>query len=112
MSAEEYRRKHDLVVTGDNAPDPIQDFQSAGFTPDILEEVSDLGVHLLGLFCSPLFTFQDRPFSRTPSLQALFSFCLTCSALRALTGPDRAHLLITPLGRLFSVLGIYVEGGE
>ena len=39
LSAEEYRAKHDLTVLGDNAPDPIQDFQSAGFTPDILDEV-------------------------------------------------------------------------
>ena len=39
LSAEEYRAKHDLTIMGDNAPDPIQDFQSAGFTPDILDEV-------------------------------------------------------------------------
>ena len=40
LSAEEYKAKHDLTVIGDNAPDPIQDFQSAGFTHDILDEVS------------------------------------------------------------------------
>lgn len=42
LSAEEYRRKHDLTVMGDNTPDPIQDFQSAGFTQDILDEVLQL----------------------------------------------------------------------
>lgn len=40
LSAEEYRQKHDLTVQGDGAPDPIQDFESAGFTSDILDEVA------------------------------------------------------------------------
>lgn len=40
LTADEYRRQHDLTVAGEGAPDPIQDFASAGFTADILDEVS------------------------------------------------------------------------
>lgn len=39
MNPEEYRREHDLTVMGDNVPPPIQSFEAAGFTPDILDEV-------------------------------------------------------------------------
>jgi len=39
LSADEYRKKHDLTVVGDNCPDPIQEFSAAGFTLDILDEV-------------------------------------------------------------------------
>lgn len=39
LSADEYRKKHDLTIVGDNCPDPIQEFSAAGFTPDILDEV-------------------------------------------------------------------------
>lgn len=46
LTADEYRRTHDLVVSvqgggGSSAPppDPLQTFESAGFTPDIMREV-------------------------------------------------------------------------
>lgn len=40
LSADEYRRQHDLTVMGDNVPEPFQTFESAGFTQDILDEVA------------------------------------------------------------------------
>ena len=42
MSADEYRRTHDLVVSspGGTVPEPLQTFEAAGFTPDIMREVS------------------------------------------------------------------------
>lgn len=36
----EYRRMHDLITTGDNVPEAMQTFESVGFPPDILDEVS------------------------------------------------------------------------
>ncbi len=39
MSASDYRRQHDIIVQGDNVPDPLQTFESVGFPPDILDEV-------------------------------------------------------------------------
>ena len=44
LTPEEYRSKHDLVVLGDSVPDPIQSFDAAGFTPDIMDEVF-IGCH-------------------------------------------------------------------
>ena len=40
MTADEYRQKHDLIVQGYNCPDPVQTFEGAGFSRDILDEVS------------------------------------------------------------------------
>lgn len=43
LSADEYRRKHDLTVVsrgGPPPPDPLQTFESAGFSDDIMREVS------------------------------------------------------------------------
>ena len=40
MTADEYRQKHDLIAQGDNCPDPVQTFEGAGFSRDILDEVS------------------------------------------------------------------------
>ena len=39
MSADDYRRKHDLVVQGQGVPEPIQSFDAAGFAPGIMDEV-------------------------------------------------------------------------
>mmetsp|Transcript_15071 Transcript_15071/g.38279 ORF Transcript_15071/g.38279 Transcript_15071/m.38279 type:complete len:188 (-) Transcript_15071:1724-2287(-) len=35
----DYRKKHDLVVMGEGAPDPFQTFESVGFPHDIMDEV-------------------------------------------------------------------------
>ncbi len=44
LTADEYRRKHELTVTGDSTdravPDPLQTFESAGFPRDIMDEVA------------------------------------------------------------------------
>lgn len=39
LSADEYRRKHDLNCTGGDVPEPIQTFEAAGFPREILDEV-------------------------------------------------------------------------
>lgn len=43
MSAADYRKKHDLTVTGDGVPDPFQTFEAAGFPRDILDEIKRAG---------------------------------------------------------------------
>lgn len=39
MSTQAYRAEHGLVVEGDNVPDPLQSFDSAGFSAPIMDEV-------------------------------------------------------------------------
>ncbi len=39
MSMEQYRAEHGLVVQGDRVPDPLQTFESVGFTSNIMDEV-------------------------------------------------------------------------
>ena len=39
-SADAYRAEHTLIVQGDNVPDPLQSFDSAGFSAPIMDEVS------------------------------------------------------------------------
>ena len=39
LSADEYRRAHDLVVEGHDVPDPLQEFDSVGFPRAIMDEV-------------------------------------------------------------------------
>jgi superfamily II DNA/RNA helicase len=43
LPASEYRRQHDLVVEGANAPEPMQTFESVGFPRDILDEIRRAG---------------------------------------------------------------------
>lgn len=38
-SADAYRAEHTLIVQGDNVPDPLQSFDSAGFSGPIMDEV-------------------------------------------------------------------------
>ena len=38
-SADAYRAEHTLIVQGDNVPDPLQSFDSAGFSAPIMDEV-------------------------------------------------------------------------
>lgn len=38
-SAEAYRAEHTLIVQGENVPDPLQSFDSAGFSAPIMDEV-------------------------------------------------------------------------
>ncbi|GFP98953.1 ATP-dependent RNA helicase-like protein db10 [Phtheirospermum japonicum] len=38
-SAESYRRRHEISVTGDNVPQPFTSFESSGFPSEILREV-------------------------------------------------------------------------
>ena len=40
LSVDEYRREHGLVVQGASVPDPLQTFDSVGFPPNIMDEVS------------------------------------------------------------------------
>ncbi|GER29498.1 DEAD-box ATP-dependent RNA helicase 46 [Striga asiatica] len=39
VSAESYRRRHEISVTGDNVPPPFSSFESTGFPSEILREV-------------------------------------------------------------------------
>ncbi|KAL3629200.1 hypothetical protein CASFOL_026422 [Castilleja foliolosa] len=39
VSAESYRRRHEISVTGNNVPQPFSSFESSGFPSDILREV-------------------------------------------------------------------------
>lgn len=39
LTAEQYRAEHSLVVQGDRVPDPLQTFESAGFSSNIMDEV-------------------------------------------------------------------------
>ena len=41
---QEWRRRHDMTVKGDNAPDPFTTFAAAQFPPDIAKEVDVLHV--------------------------------------------------------------------
>ncbi|KAL8471307.1 hypothetical protein ACS0TY_028192 [Phlomoides rotata] len=43
LSAESYRRRHEISVTGDNVPPPFSSFEATGFSPDILREVQHAG---------------------------------------------------------------------
>eukprot|EP00798_Chlamydomonas_sp_ICE-L_P027598 gene27598-7235_t len=43
IAPEEYKRKHDLQLLGNGAPEPFQTFESAGFPRDILEEIHRAG---------------------------------------------------------------------
>jgi hypothetical protein len=48
----EYRRTYELRIEGHDCPDPMQTFESVGFPPDILDEVSASGDTLVP--CSPM----------------------------------------------------------
>ncbi|PON52487.1 ATP-dependent RNA helicase-like protein DB [Parasponia andersonii] len=41
LSAEAYRRRHEITVTGDNVPPPFMSFEATGFPSEMLREVSD-----------------------------------------------------------------------
>ncbi|KAL2240538.1 ATP-dependent RNA helicase-like protein DB10 [Sesamum indicum] len=43
LSAESYRRQHEISVTGDNVPQPFSSFQVTGFPSEILREVQHAG---------------------------------------------------------------------
>ncbi|PIN21840.1 ATP-dependent RNA helicase [Handroanthus impetiginosus] len=43
LSAESYRRKHEISVTGDNVPQPLTSFEATGFPSEILREVQHAG---------------------------------------------------------------------
>eukprot|EP00884_Botryococcus_braunii_P017480 jgi/Botrbrau1/4415/Bobra.0348s0007.1 len=43
MSAAQYRQQHDLTALGDNVPDPLQTFDSVGFTDNIMSEIRRAG---------------------------------------------------------------------
>ena len=45
LSAEEYRKKHELTVVsrGGQVPDPLQSFDSVGFSPEIMREIQRAG---------------------------------------------------------------------
>ncbi|EIE25575.1 DEAD-domain-containing protein [Coccomyxa subellipsoidea C-169] len=43
MSMEQYRAEHGLVVQGDRVPDPLQTFESVGFTSNIMDEIRRAG---------------------------------------------------------------------
>ncbi|KAH6774422.1 DEAD box RNA helicase family protein [Perilla frutescens var. hirtella] len=43
MSAEAYRRRHEISVTGDNVPQPFSSFEATGFPSEILREVQHAG---------------------------------------------------------------------
>ncbi|KAE8021522.1 hypothetical protein FH972_007406 [Carpinus fangiana] len=43
VSAESYRRRHEISVTGDNVPPPFSSFESTGFPSEILREVHNAG---------------------------------------------------------------------
>ena len=66
LSADEYRRKHDLTVQGDSCPDPIQTFEGAGFTADIMDEVLS-GQRFTGLYTLSRYSLILEP--QTPIIQ-------------------------------------------
>ncbi|XP_047982179.1 ATP-dependent RNA helicase-like protein DB10 [Salvia hispanica] len=43
VSAEAYRRRHEISVTGDNVPPPFTSFEATGFASEILREVQHAG---------------------------------------------------------------------
>ncbi|KAL2528974.1 DEAD-box ATP-dependent RNA helicase 46 [Forsythia ovata] len=43
LSAESYRRRHEITVTGDNVPQPFTTFEATGFPSEILREASLAG---------------------------------------------------------------------
>ncbi|KAL1538556.1 RNA helicase [Salvia divinorum] len=43
VSAEAFRRRHEISVTGDNVPPPFTSFEATGFTSEILREVQHAG---------------------------------------------------------------------
>ncbi|KAK4417785.1 ATP-dependent RNA helicase-like protein DB10 [Sesamum alatum] len=43
LSAESYRRRHEISVTGDNVPQPFSSFEGSGFPTEILREVQHAG---------------------------------------------------------------------
>ncbi|XP_042975853.1 ATP-dependent RNA helicase-like protein DB10 [Carya illinoinensis] len=43
LSAESYRRRHEITVTGDNVPPPFTSFEASGFPSEILSEVHNAG---------------------------------------------------------------------
>ncbi|KAI3474901.1 hypothetical protein Pfo_030212 [Paulownia fortunei] len=43
LSAESYRRRHEISVTGDNVPQPFSSFEASGFPSEILREVQNAG---------------------------------------------------------------------
>ena len=43
LSADAYRRRHEITVTGDNVPPPVTSFASSGFPFEILKEVQNAG---------------------------------------------------------------------
>ncbi|XAR51880.1 RNA helicase [Bertholletia excelsa] len=43
LSAESYRRRHEITVTGDNVPPPFTSFEATGFPSEILREVHQAG---------------------------------------------------------------------
>lgn len=45
MSTEAYRAEHGLVVEGEGVPDPLQSFESAGFSGPIMDEVQYFAQH-------------------------------------------------------------------
>ena len=45
MSTEAYRAEHGLVVEGEGVPDPLQSFDSAGFSGPIMDEVQYFAQH-------------------------------------------------------------------
>ncbi|KAG6394237.1 hypothetical protein SASPL_144819 [Salvia splendens] len=79
VSAEAYRRRHEISVTGDNVPPPFTSFEATGFASEILREVryllqeepnvvrcAPLGLHVFG---APLLMDQSMwGFLNHPSL--------------------------------------------
>ncbi|XP_011097425.1 ATP-dependent RNA helicase-like protein DB10 [Sesamum indicum] len=43
LSAESYRLRHEITVTGDNVPQPFSSFEATGFPSEILREVKSAG---------------------------------------------------------------------
>ncbi|KAJ4961644.1 hypothetical protein NE237_021554 [Protea cynaroides] len=43
LSAESYRRQHEITVSGDNVPAPFTSFESSGFPAEILREAQNAG---------------------------------------------------------------------
>lgn len=43
LSAEAYRRQHEITVSGDDVPAPYMTFESTGFLPEMLKEVQHAG---------------------------------------------------------------------
>lgn len=50
LSAAQYRQQHDLTVLGEVVPDPLQTFDSVGFTDNITSEVRRQCFCLISLF--------------------------------------------------------------